>query len=177
MLLKRTSLQLALSVLIFAVAPSVFAVSVGESLSHLAVKHVESGILDSKSLQGKVTLINFWATWCEACKVEIAEMEQKFKPLAQDPKVQIAFVSLDKDSAQAKAWFQSHLKEPEFWLKRLYADPLFATADALKIDAFPMTLVVGPKGEVLHAQKGFKDGEGTTEALVTLLQKTKESLP
>jgi thiol-disulfide isomerase/thioredoxin len=151
-------------------------VTTGEKLEKFSVQHIESGELDAKAFQGKVTLINFWATWCEACKVEIREMEDQLKPLAAETRVQVAFVSLDKDPAQAREWFRSQLKEPDFWLKRLYVDPEFAMADALKVDAFPMTLVVGPQGEILQVQKGFKPGEGSTEALTGLVKKTAAGL-
>jgi len=153
-------------------SPLAHGVATGDKLDSFAVKHIDSGELDAKAFAGKVTLINFWATWCEARKVEIREMEDQLKPLAVESKVQVAFVSLDKDPAQAKEWFRSQLKEPDFWLKRLYVDPEFAVADALKVDAFPMTLVVGPKGEILQVQKGFKPGEGSTEALTALVKKT-----
>lgn len=161
---------------IMGVSSAALAVAPGENLSGLELKHIESGVLGSKDLQGKVTLINFWATWCEACKIEIREMEDQLKVLAQDPKVQVAFVSLDKDSTQAKEWFKSHLKEPEFWLKKLYVDPQFTTADDLKIDAFPMTLVVGPQRDVIHVQRGFKAGEGSTERMVALVHQAKDHL-
>lgn len=151
-------------------------VVVGDKLDKFVVKHIEKGEMDAKSFEGKVTLINFWATWCDACKVEIREMEDQLKPLAVEPQVQVAFVSLDKDPAQAQGWFRSQLKESDFWMKRLYLDPDFTLADSLKVDAFPMTLVVGPSGHVLHLQKGFKPGEGSTEALTALVKKTMTSL-
>lgn len=151
-------------------------VVIGDKMDKFVVKHIEKGELDAKSFEGKVTLINFWATWCDACKVEIREMEDQLKPLAAEPQVQVAFVSLDKDPAQAKEWFRSQLKESDFWMKSLYVDPDFMLADSLKVDAFPMTLVVGPLGNVLHVQKGFKPGEGSTEALTALVKKTISSL-
>src|SRR5690606_4632196 len=105
-------------------------------------------------------------TWCEACKVELVEFEDQLRPYLANKDFQTAFVSLDKDPSKAVAWFQSNLKEPETYLKSLYIDPEFQAADTLAVDSFPMTLVIDQAGKVVHVQKGFVEGEGTTEKLV-----------
>ena len=143
------------------------AVEVGEALPEVALK-AESGTqtLSNSAMSGKVTLINFWATWCAACKVELIEMEEQLKPYLTDKDFQVAFVSLDKDPAKASEWFQANLKEPDLFLKHLYSDAAFEAADALKVDSFPMTLIIGKDGKIAHMQKGFKEGEDSTAKLV-----------
>jgi thiol-disulfide isomerase/thioredoxin len=150
------------------VAQAATAVDVGQALTGLSVKGYKSGELTPEALQGKVTVVNFWATWCAACKVELVEMEELLKPHLGEPDFQAAFVSLDKDPAKAAEWFQSHLKQPEPFLARLFVDPKFETADKLSVDAFPMTLVIGRDGKVVHLQRGFKEGQGSTQELAKL---------
>jgi thiol-disulfide isomerase/thioredoxin len=115
-----------------------------------------------------VTVVNFWATWCAACKVELVEMEQQLRPLLGEKDFQAAFVSLDKEPAKAAEWFQGNLKEPAPFLKRLFVDPRFEAADKLSVDAFPMTLVIGRDGKIAHLQRGFKEGQGSTEAIAKI---------
>ncbi len=143
------------------------AVEVGEIMPDVAIKQESgSGTLSNAAMSGKVTVINFWATWCAACKVELVEMEEQLKPYLTDQDFQVAFVSLDKDPSKAAEWFQGNLKSPDLFLKHLYSDAAFEAADKLKVDSFPMTLVIGKDGKVAHVQRGFKEGEDSTARLV-----------
>ena len=47
--------------------------------------------------QGKVTLVNIWATWCEPCKIEMPAMEQVYRALAPRG-FAVAAVSIDEGS-------------------------------------------------------------------------------
>ncbi len=54
--------------------------------------------------QGKVTLVNIWATWCEPCKKEIPALDSLYRALAPEG-LHIVAVSIDKaPPAEVKAF-------------------------------------------------------------------------
>lgn len=137
--------------LIFVETSQLYAVDKGDLFPDVKVAGYKSGVLDKAKLMGKVTVINFWATWCEACKVELKEMETVFAPLLKNKRFQFSFVTLDKNPQKAAQWVKENLKDSETYLGYLFKDPDFKVADELNVDSFPMTLIIDSSGKVVHA--------------------------
>jgi thiol-disulfide isomerase/thioredoxin len=146
-------------------AESAWAVKVGDLMPKISVKGQDGAM--SEPWAGKPTLINFWATWCEACKVELKEMSEEMKKAPAS--VRVVFVSLDKDPAKAKDWMSREFKSNAAMIENLFYDDQFKLPDALGVESFPMTLVVDSAGNVLKIQEGFKEGTGSTKALFDTL--------
>ena len=142
------------------------AIEVGDFLPALKMAAMKGEPFTTGRTKGKVTVVNFWATWCEACKTELVEMEEQFKIFRHDRDIQLVFVNLDKDPRQAVAWARQTLKNPLLFLESNYLDGSFEVADQLRVDAFPMTLVIDRQGKIAYKQKGFNPGEKMTEKLV-----------
>jgi thiol-disulfide isomerase/thioredoxin len=53
----------------------------GKQIPQFDLANVAGGSIKNSDLKGKVTVIDFWATWCEPCQVEIPkynELRQKY---------------------------------------------------------------------------------------------------
>lgn len=114
----------------------------------LKVRTFTGQALDLQQLRGKVVLLNFWATWCGPCRMEIPEFEQLQKQYMG--KLQIVGLSVDEES-QAKVQKVAdalHINYPV----------AMASADLQRsfggMPAIPVTFVIDQKGQIEQRHVG-----------------------
>jgi len=95
---------------------------------------------------GKVTIIDFWASWCRPCRVENPNLVQLYRS-NKDRGLRIVGVSLDKEKNK---WIQAikddglvwnHVSNLQFW-----NDPI---AKLYKVSAIPATFILDDKGVII----------------------------
>ncbi|MFB9052879.1 redoxin family protein [Formosa undariae] len=108
---------------------------------------------DFKSAEGKVVLINFWATWCPPC---IAEMPSLVK-LHDDYKGKIQFLFVSNED---KAVIAAFLKKRGFNLP--VHQPVSAVPEALNTSSIPRTLLIGKDGSIVIDKTGASNWNSDT---------------
>lgn len=81
-------------------APAGEAASKPTDAPNVTIKDLNDKDVTLQQYKGQVVLVNFWATWCEPCKVEIPwmiEFQQKYSPRG----FTILGVSMDEDGKKA----------------------------------------------------------------------------
>jgi thiol-disulfide isomerase/thioredoxin len=102
-------------------------------------------------LEGKVILLDFWATWCGPCKIEIPwfiEFQQKYGPAG----LQVVGVSVD-DTLDKLRPYVSSMKMNYVVLQGLGHDDLFDAYGPMV--ALPMTLLISREGHVCMKHTGL----------------------
>ena len=99
--------------------------------------------------RGKVVLLNFWATWCGPCIVEIPSLLQLHHDM---PDLQIVAVSIDED-ADAYSSFLTR-RRIDFTTVR---DPNQSSPKLFKTDMWPETYVIDRKGVIRRKFIGAQD--------------------
>lgn len=96
---------------------------------------------------GRITVINFWATWCPPCLEEMPELEEFAKKNQQ--KINFYAVNLK----------ESNEKVSDFMDKHKYTMPVLLDKDGgvakqFQITAIPTTIIVDKNGLIKHRQSG-----------------------
>jgi thiol-disulfide isomerase/thioredoxin len=62
--------------------------------------------INLESLQGKIILINFWATWCPPCRAEIPDLDEAYSQLKDKGLVILGFSVDDLSEAELKKFVE-----------------------------------------------------------------------
>lgn len=103
---------------------------------------------------GKITIIDFWASWCGPCRIENPQLVATYAKF-KDKGLKIVGVSLDKD---ADKWKEAIAKDKLTWLQisnlKQWNDPI---AKRYGVEGIPATFILDAEGKVIA--KDLRGGE------------------
>ena len=117
-------------------------------------------------LQGKVVLLDFWATWCGPCREALPHMRQIAKKFQGQPLIVLS-VSLDEDEDKWKSFVA---KNEMTWLQ--YRDGSFEgpIATLFGVNAIPHTFTIDSDGVLQDEHIGDASVEGKLKKLIARAQ-------
>ncbi|MBI4609373.1 MAG: TlpA family protein disulfide reductase [Candidatus Rokubacteria bacterium] len=125
---------------------------------------LEGGSAALEDYAGKLVVLNFWATWCTPCEVEMPTLESLWQKLKGRGLVVVG-VNLDRGAPRS-------LIEPYVRGKKLtfpiLLDPDMATAQAWRVTGLPATFLVKPSGEVAGMAQGLREWD--SKEMLALLE-------
>ncbi len=126
------------------------------------VTTVDGQRVSMDELQGKVVLIDFWATWCGPCRAALPHMKEIAKKFQGQPLV-ILSVSLDDD---AQKWKNFIAKNEMTWLQ--YRDGGFTgpIARLFDVEAIPTTFTIDADGVLQAEHVGDASIDGRIKKLI-----------
>jgi thiol-disulfide isomerase/thioredoxin len=140
------------------------------SVPPLQLTRLDGSVVNFASFRGKVVLVNFWATWCPACRTELPILD-RLQEMAGRKDLQVVAISLDRGGRAAVAPFVRDLRlrhldvylDPE---SRIVSDD-DKPATPFRRYGMPISYVVDRAGET----KGYLAGEAdwTSDAARDLL--------
>jgi peroxiredoxin len=90
-------------------APEAPEVAVGQMAPDFQLKTLDGKTAKLSDYKGKAVLLNFWATWCEPCKIEMPWLVDFYKQYGPQG-FTVLGVAMD-DDADSKDWVQKDIKK------------------------------------------------------------------
>jgi thiol-disulfide isomerase/thioredoxin len=134
--------------------------SSGEKAPGLEARSMSSG--------GRVTLLDFWATWCGPCRHALPGLKQLQAVYGAD-KVEVISISEDEDEG---AWQNFVAQNQMNWTQRL--DSGHQLMRQYGASALPTYVLIGKDGNVVQQYVGDDPGEPILERMGPDLQRTLE---
>ncbi len=121
----------------------------------------------AKSLNGKVVLINLWATWCGPCNAELPQLQKLYEQAKGRSDVQILTFNIDEDLG---------LVEP-FMKEKGYTFPVVPAysyvVNLLNGYSIPQNWVLNPKGDWEWTQIGYGSDDAWVKDMLAKLDAVK----
>lgn len=127
-------------------------VKAGEEAPDFQLRDMNGQLVALSNLRGKVVLINFWATWCGPCRVEMPAMERLYRAYPRKD-FEILAVSTDAQGAAVTRPFQ---QENRLTFPILH-DSDFRVGLTYGARSLPMTFMVDRRGIVRQQIFGARD--------------------
>lgn len=83
-------------------------IRVGDEAPNFMLRDMSGNMKSLSQFRGKVILLNFWATWCGPCRVEMPAMEQLYRAVSRN-EFEILAVSTDPQGTVVTRPFQQHM--------------------------------------------------------------------
>src|SRR5215469_85239 len=128
------------------------------------VNDLEGGVVSTAAMHGKVVLLNFWASWCGPCRLEIPELIH----LTEQYKDKILVIGISMDDADP---IEVHQFAKQIGINY---PVIMASRELVRayggVPALPTTFVISPDGGVVQKHVGLAPGSLYEEEARALLK-------
>ncbi len=150
------------------------ALSVGggrEEAPAFVLQTLDGDSVSLEALRGRVVLVNFWATWCPPCRVEMPGFERVYRDRKEQGFTVVA-ISTDRTGTGPVREFLAE--------RQLTFPAAMATADVVRefggVRALPTSFLIDRQGRVRHEVSGYFAEPALRLAVDRLLREQPEAL-
>lgn len=124
----------------------------GATFPDLALVGFDGELTSTRAFRGRTLVLNVWASWCAACRKEMASL-QRLSEMLDRENVGVIGVSVDSDLFRAREYVRANalsfarFVDPDMRLLRQVA----------QIETLPTTFVIGPDGRLLQQILGARN--------------------
>jgi len=105
---------------------------------------------------GKVVILQFWATWCGPCKVEMPHLQKMYKELG--PKG-LVVLSVSSDDARNSAQVKPYIRKSGYTFPVLLDKESTVTATYNPPKTLPFLVIIDKNQNIAHEHSGYNPGD------------------
>jgi peroxiredoxin len=135
-------------------------IEIGKKAPEITMTKADGSTFMLSSLQGKMVLIDFWATWCAPCVEEQPELKALYTTYSgqeNNNKFEILGVSLDKNK---ESWQKAIERFGINWIQisdlKFWKSPV---AKLYEVDELPFNVIIDGEGMIIAKNLHGKDLE------------------
>ena len=126
-------------------------VAIGQIAPNFSAPNPEGEFVELNKIKGKVTIVDFWASWCKPCRIENPNLVKLYNKY-HSKGLEIISVSLDRKS-QKDFWIKAIEKDQLSWYNisnlKFWQEPI---AKLYGVNSIPATFIIDKNG-ILVAKK------------------------
>ena len=111
--------------------------------------------------KGKPVVLNFWATWCYYCKVEMPDFDKAYEKY---PDVQFVMVNATDGIQETMDSAKEYIEQEGFHFD-VFFDTELEAVNAYYVTGFPSTFFIDESGNLITRSSGMLDFETLEEGI------------
>ena len=142
-----------LGAIVFAMAGSVAA---GEAAPDFSLRDIDGKEVSLAAYKGKVVLVNFWATWCGPCKLEMPHLDKMDRDLESKG---FEVLSISTDDARASSKVKPLVKRGGYGFTVLLDKDTSVVAQYNPAKTLPYNVLIDRSGNIHKVYQGYNPGD------------------
>ena len=132
---------------------------------NFTVENAAGEEVDLFSFVGKPIVLNFWASWCGPCKMELPDFQSAYEAYGEE--VEFLLVNLTDGMQETKETAAAFMESQGYTLP-VYYDTKQEAAYGYQVYSIPTTYLIDASGEVVAKASGMIDKQTLEEGIALI---------
>ena len=134
----------------------------------MIVYDIDGNAFKLSDFKGKPVIMNFWATWCGYCKLEMPDFEEKYQEYGD--KIHFLMINATDNFGETVEKASGYISEQGFTFP-VYYDTDQIAGRYFNLSSFPVTYLLDAQGYTVAWQQGMLTVEALQMGIDMLLEK------